>query len=137
MYEVFLQMNEYTTPTGDGIGENARSKKFKLLADYTSLRKVSLSQFLVIAFQSSHTLYIHFRSGRIQRYWKRRGKPPSRRKASATLASAKHRRRIRTMIARMITTIYPRVHFQLRTIGGDGIWRRTIWNRSIRATSCV
>ncbi|XP_055632725.1 transcriptional regulator ATRX-like isoform X2 [Toxorhynchites rutilus septentrionalis] len=40
MYEVFLQMNEYTTPTGDGIGENARSKKFKLLADYTSLRKI-------------------------------------------------------------------------------------------------
>ncbi|XP_058819845.1 uncharacterized protein LOC131682415 [Topomyia yanbarensis] len=40
MYEVFLQMNEYTTPAGEGIGESARGKKFKLLADYTSLRKI-------------------------------------------------------------------------------------------------
>ncbi|XP_055599465.1 transcriptional regulator ATRX-like isoform X2 [Uranotaenia lowii] len=41
MYEVFLQMNEYTTPTGESLGsENARGKKFKLLADYTSLRKI-------------------------------------------------------------------------------------------------
>ncbi|XP_058453684.1 uncharacterized protein LOC131431805 [Malaya genurostris] len=40
MYEVFLQMNEYTTPIGEGIGESARGKKFKLLADYTSLRKI-------------------------------------------------------------------------------------------------
>lgn len=40
MYEVFLQMNEYTTATGEAVGESARGKKFKLLADYTSLRKI-------------------------------------------------------------------------------------------------
>ncbi|XP_053690658.1 transcriptional regulator ATRX-like [Sabethes cyaneus] len=40
MYEVFLQMNEYTTPAGENIVEGARGKKFKLLADYTSLRKI-------------------------------------------------------------------------------------------------
>lgn len=40
MYEVFLQMNEYTTATGEAVSEGARGKKFKLLADYTSLRKV-------------------------------------------------------------------------------------------------
>ncbi|XP_062549054.1 transcriptional regulator ATRX-like [Armigeres subalbatus] len=39
MYEVFLQMNEYTTPSGEA-GEAAKGKKFKLLADYTSLRKI-------------------------------------------------------------------------------------------------
>nr|XP_029720003.1 transcriptional regulator ATRX [Aedes albopictus]XP_029720004.1 transcriptional regulator ATRX [Aedes albopictus] len=39
MYEVFLQMNEYTTPTGEA-GDAAKGKKFKLLADYTSLRKI-------------------------------------------------------------------------------------------------
>ncbi|XP_065088172.1 transcriptional regulator ATRX-like [Ochlerotatus camptorhynchus] len=39
MYEVFLQMNEYTTSTGEA-GEAAKGKKFKLLADYTSLRKI-------------------------------------------------------------------------------------------------
>uniref|UniRef100_A0A182IJF5 Transcriptional regulator ATRX n=1 Tax=Anopheles atroparvus TaxID=41427 RepID=A0A182IJF5_ANOAO len=39
MYEVFLQMNEYTS-TGDVGGEPARTKKFKLIADYTSLRKI-------------------------------------------------------------------------------------------------
>lgn len=41
MYEVFLQMNEYTTPAGEPISDAAKGKKFKLLADYTSLRKVS------------------------------------------------------------------------------------------------
>ncbi|XP_055542367.1 transcriptional regulator ATRX-like isoform X2 [Wyeomyia smithii] len=40
MYEVFLQMNEYITPAGENIAEGARGKKFKLLADYTSLRKI-------------------------------------------------------------------------------------------------
>ncbi|KAL1392838.1 hypothetical protein pipiens_012187 [Culex pipiens pipiens] len=40
MYEVFLQMNEYTTATGEAVSEGARGKKFKLLADYTSLRKI-------------------------------------------------------------------------------------------------
>lgn len=40
MYEVFLQMNEYTTPAGEPISDAAKGKKFKLLADYTSLRKI-------------------------------------------------------------------------------------------------
>ncbi|EAA05751.4 AGAP009344-PA, partial [Anopheles gambiae str. PEST] len=38
MYEVFLQMNDYTN--NDVTGEPGRTKKFKLIADYTSLRKV-------------------------------------------------------------------------------------------------
>ncbi|XP_052895482.1 uncharacterized protein LOC128302655 [Anopheles moucheti] len=38
LYEVFLQMNEYTS--NDITGEPGRTKKFKLIADYTSLRKI-------------------------------------------------------------------------------------------------
>uniref|UniRef100_A0A182P656 Transcriptional regulator ATRX n=1 Tax=Anopheles epiroticus TaxID=199890 RepID=A0A182P656_9DIPT len=38
MYEVFLQMNDYTN--NDVAGETGRTKKFKLIADYTSLRKI-------------------------------------------------------------------------------------------------
>uniref|UniRef100_A0A182VAG5 Transcriptional regulator ATRX n=1 Tax=Anopheles merus TaxID=30066 RepID=A0A182VAG5_ANOME len=38
MYEVFLQMNDYTN--NDVTGEPGRTKKFKLIADYTSLRKI-------------------------------------------------------------------------------------------------
>uniref|UniRef100_A0A182VUM9 Transcriptional regulator ATRX n=1 Tax=Anopheles minimus TaxID=112268 RepID=A0A182VUM9_9DIPT len=38
LYEVFLQMNEYTS--SDITGEPGRTKKFKLIADYTSLRKI-------------------------------------------------------------------------------------------------
>ncbi|XP_035793138.1 transcriptional regulator ATRX-like isoform X2 [Anopheles albimanus] len=39
MYEVFLQMNEYTS-NNEHPGEPAKAKKFKLIADYTSLRKI-------------------------------------------------------------------------------------------------
>ncbi|XP_050087406.1 uncharacterized protein LOC126572268 [Anopheles aquasalis] len=39
MYEVFLQMNEYTS-NNENPGEPAKAKKFKLIADYTSLRKI-------------------------------------------------------------------------------------------------
>uniref|UniRef100_A0A182MKD1 Transcriptional regulator ATRX n=1 Tax=Anopheles culicifacies TaxID=139723 RepID=A0A182MKD1_9DIPT len=38
LYQVFLQMNEYTS--NDITGEPGRTKKFKLIADYTSLRKI-------------------------------------------------------------------------------------------------
>ncbi|XP_058168634.1 uncharacterized protein LOC131283087 [Anopheles ziemanni] len=41
MYEVFLQMNEYTSSSTDIVGgEPGKTKKFKLIADYTSLRKI-------------------------------------------------------------------------------------------------
>uniref|UniRef100_A0A182JU96 Transcriptional regulator ATRX n=1 Tax=Anopheles christyi TaxID=43041 RepID=A0A182JU96_9DIPT len=38
MYEVFLQMNDYTS--NDVTGEPGKAKKFNLIADYTSLRKI-------------------------------------------------------------------------------------------------